>query len=104
MPSECLPIAFACQEGTTLCHSGIDAPSPWLEIDLGDAVPLSALALFNRVDCCEERLGSFELHHSLAPWEDAQVELPRLGLPSFELPLFECRLDCHSVNCPWKYH
>ena len=58
-----------CEQGTSLCHSAIDVRSPWLEIDLGAPLSVGGVVLYNRRDCCTERLGEFELFTSAQPHE-----------------------------------
>lgn len=50
-----------CSDGTSMCHSAMGQANPWLEVDLGDAVDLWTVQIFNRLDCCFERLASFEI-------------------------------------------
>ena len=50
-----------CEEGSTLCHSATSTTSPWLEIDLGQRQPIGRVIVFNRADCCYERLGVYEI-------------------------------------------
>ena len=45
---------------SSLCHSTLE-DSPWLSIDLGVPRDLAAVAVWNRINCCQARLGSFEV-------------------------------------------
>ena len=38
-----------------------DTNNPWLEIDLGASQSVSSLTIYNRVDCCKDRLAAFEV-------------------------------------------
>ena len=53
-----------CTPGSTLCHTGVteaDETDPWLEIDLGSEYEVGSVEIYNRIDCCQERLGSYEV-------------------------------------------
>ena len=60
--------AHGCQEGSSLCHGAIDVSDPFLEIDLGRPRPVTRVVLYNRADCCQDRLGEFEIWISEAPF------------------------------------
>ena len=45
---------------SSLCHSNVE-DSPWLSIDMGTPQALAAVAVWNRINCCQARLGSFEV-------------------------------------------
>lgn len=38
-----------------------DEDNPWWEVDLGSSQPIEAVTVWNRTDCCSERLNGFEL-------------------------------------------
>lgn len=46
--------------GSSLCHTKVQ-DNPWLSIDFGEPHQLDAVAVYNRINCCWERLGSFEV-------------------------------------------
>ena len=55
-----------CVQGSSLCHTAKEE-SPWLEVDLGAILPVGSVVIWNRLDCCRERLGYFELYLSADP-------------------------------------
>ncbi len=38
-----------------------DSPNPWWEVDLGREYPIEQVTVFNRIDCCNDRLSGFTL-------------------------------------------
>jgi len=54
-------------DGSTT-HTGFEL-SPWWQVDLGGVMPVGEVALYNRVDCCSERLSNFKMLTS----EDGQA-------------------------------
>eukprot|EP00964_Phaeocystis_antarctica_P121321 scaffold84993_cov60-Phaeocystis_antarctica.AAC.1 len=48
------------EEGSSLCHT-LEEESPWLAIDLGAPRVIDTVAIFNRLNCCQERLAAFEV-------------------------------------------
>ena len=67
----CIDGAFAvrrfCEEGTTLCSSGIGTIAPWLQVDLGATQIITNVLIYNRLDCCQERLGNYEIWTGFQP-------------------------------------
>ena len=45
----------------SFCHSLQNQVNPWLEIDLGSSKAVTQLLLYNRADCCQDRLSNFEV-------------------------------------------
>jgi hypothetical protein len=53
---------------------------PWWEVDLGDAYPIERIVVWNRTDCCEERLQAFTIklfdkRHKIL-WEGRRNPMP----------------------------
>ncbi|MFK7891923.1 MAG: discoidin domain-containing protein [Granulosicoccus sp.] len=46
---------------------------PWWEVDLGEVSDIDYITLFNRTDCCAERLSSFYVHVSETPFESENL-------------------------------
>lgn len=44
------------QTGKSVSHTADKDPMPWLEIDLGAVYKVTAVRIFNRGDCCAERI------------------------------------------------
>jgi hypothetical protein len=44
----------------SVTHTGLMA-QPWWEVDLGQSQPIGSVVLWNRTDCCSERLSGFNL-------------------------------------------
>ena len=85
-----------CQaEGSSLCHT-LEEESPWLAIDLGAPRVIDTVAIFNRLNCCQERLAAFEV------WVGASLEnrsleaLHERGSPGWR--------RCASARAPAKAH
>ncbi|HEX8745693.1 MAG TPA: discoidin domain-containing protein, partial [Pyrinomonadaceae bacterium] len=58
---------------------------PWWQVDLGASQPLSSIKLWNRTDCCSERLSNFYVLVSDAPFtsSDLQTTLKQPGVWSY---------------------
>ena len=50
-------------DGSTsnLCHTAGGDSDPWLSIDLGSAVRVDSIVVYNRASCCQGRLSPFEV-------------------------------------------
>eukprot|EP00961_Rhodomonas_salina_P193289 2609311-Rhodomonas_salina.1 len=50
-------------DATTACThtAGAGSTNPWWRVDLGTAMPVHRLLIWNRVGCCEDRLNCFEV-------------------------------------------
>lgn len=44
-----------------ICHSGAGDMTPWLELDLGAPTQIRMIRIYNREDCCTERLGTHDV-------------------------------------------
>lgn len=57
--------ASNCVDGdvTTFCHSRI-AGGEWLQLDLGSSQPISMVKIWNRVQCCQDRLGTYYVEYT----------------------------------------
>jgi hypothetical protein len=56
----------------SVTHTGAD-PNAWLEIDLGSSQPIGSIRVWNRTDCCQQRLDNFWTFVSDAPFGDADT-------------------------------
>lgn len=45
--------------GTTVSHTNLGDPLPWMEIRLAEDSLIEGMVLWNRSDCCQERLSNF---------------------------------------------
>lgn len=45
----------------TVTHTDITENTPWWQVDLGSAQPVGEVVLYNRTDCCGDRLSYFNL-------------------------------------------
>ena len=41
-----------------LVHTGVSSDKEWIEVDLGESIDISRIKIWNRTDCCQERLGN----------------------------------------------
>jgi hypothetical protein len=52
--------------GTSTTHTASNGePAPWWQVDLGAVQPVGEVVLYNRTDCCSERLSKFSIQTSL---------------------------------------
>jgi len=52
-------------------HTGLQ-PDPWWQVDLGRSVPIQSVQIWNRTDCCSERLKDYWVFVSDKPFEKDQ--------------------------------
>jgi hypothetical protein len=50
---------FAPQNSVT--HTGNYSDNPWWQVDLGKSYDISAIQVFNRTDCCMDRLSKYTI-------------------------------------------
>jgi hypothetical protein len=53
----------------SVTHPGAD-PNAWLEVDLGDTMPIGTVQLWGRTDCCQDRLTDYWVLISESPFPD----------------------------------
>ena len=41
-----------------LAHTGAASDKEWIEVDLGELIDISRIKIWNRMDCCQDRLGN----------------------------------------------
>lgn len=58
------------ERGSTT-HTGLQ-PDPWWQVDLGRSVPIQSVQIWNRTDCCSERLKDYWVFVSDKPFEKDQ--------------------------------
>ena len=59
--------ASNCVDGdvATFCHSSKkEGDREWLQLDLGSSQPISMVKIWNRVNCCQERLGTYYVEYT----------------------------------------
>jgi len=74
------PIAEKAVDGNTdgnfanasVTHTNAEL-QPWWQLDLGSSVPIQAIELWNRTDCCGTRLSNFYVFVSDAPFASSTV-------------------------------
>lgn len=57
------------------------APAPWLEIGLGLEAPIDAVLIYNRTDCCGDRLAGAKVELSLARCDDPERTIVATSAP-----------------------
>lgn len=57
--------------------SGPTDSAPWIEVDLGKPVPVGAVTIYNRTDCCGDRINNSVLELSLDPCDSGLRRLVR---------------------------
>ncbi len=68
----------------SMSHTQIEA-QPWWELDLGRVVDIDTIRLWNRTDCCSDRLSNFHVFVSAEPFGSTDLALTRsqLGVTDF---------------------
>lgn len=59
----------------SITHTEIDQSDPWWEVDLGAAQHIHQIRVWNRTDCCEDRLSQFYVFVSEAPFTSTDPAL-----------------------------
>jgi len=73
----------------SVTHTAEDgSPEPWWQVDLGAAAPITDVAVWNRTDCCSERLTNYYVLVSESPFtSDSLAEtLAEPGVTAVHLP------------------
>jgi hypothetical protein len=68
--------------GTSVTHTGDNADlTPWWQVDLRRVMPVGEVVLYNRTDCCGDRLSNFRLQTSNdgTTWTDVRTIIPAVG-------------------------
>lgn len=58
-----------------------NGPGEWLEIDLGDTFSINRVVVFNRTDCCSERLNGVKVELSTGPCDAQRTTVATQALP-----------------------
>jgi hypothetical protein len=71
-------------EDNSLTHTGLDAHA-WWEVDLGSVQSIRSISVWNRTDCCGNRLSNFHVLVSDAPFvsTDLAATLGQAGVSSY---------------------
>ena len=59
--------------------SHTDEHSPWWQVDLGGSFDIARIRIYNRTDCCRERLRGFYILVSDMPWQGVPASGPVFG-------------------------
>jgi hypothetical protein len=90
---------------SSVTHTGLDA-NPWWQVDLGASATISSVVIWNRTDCCSDRLSDYWLFISDTPFNpsDTAVSLQtRAGVWSKRLTSFPNPSTAISVNASGRY-
>lgn len=64
----------------SLSHTGLDAQA-WWQVDLGATGPVSTINVWNRTDCCSERLDDFWVFVSSTPFDTSLTPAEQAAQP-----------------------
>eukprot|EP00756_Hemistasia_phaeocysticola_P007153 Hpha_TRINITY_DN14143_c0_g1::TRINITY_DN14143_c0_g1_i1::g.10730::m.10730 len=53
------PSSGCCGGGVEMCHSAFGTATPWLRLGFAVGMEVSCVEIFNRQDCCADRLGHY---------------------------------------------
>jgi hypothetical protein len=56
----------------SVTHTSLDT-NPWWQVDLGASVPIGSIAIWNRTDCCIDRLNDYWIFVSNTPFSPADT-------------------------------
>ncbi|MCK5904372.1 MAG: discoidin domain-containing protein, partial [Gammaproteobacteria bacterium] len=91
------------QDGSVFHTQVSGDTAPWWQIDLGESYPLSHMKLFNRSDCCMDRLSDINILLSDQPFGDADFSLLETRSDITILPVYTQMLEINVVQIPLGY-
>ena len=91
------------QDGSVFHTQVSGDTAPWWQIDLGESYPLSHMKLFNRSDCCMDRLSDINILLSDQPFGDADFSLLETRSDITILPVYTQMLENNVVQIPLGY-
>jgi alpha-L-fucosidase len=56
-------------------------PAPWWQVDLGDSAPIGTINIYNRTDCCAERLSDYWVFTSDTPFDTTKTPDEQAATP-----------------------
>ena len=82
-------VASNCIDGNlnNICHSESGESSPSLTLDLGTVRPIAYVAVYNRADCCQERLGHYTISYRVSSSDHWAVCSDETAVASALVPL-----------------
>ena len=82
-------VASNCIDGNfnNICHSEVGESSPSLTLDLGTVRPIAYVAVYNRADCCQERLGYYTISYRVRSSDQWTVCSDETAVASAPVPL-----------------
>ncbi|HEX5709518.1 MAG TPA: PQQ-dependent sugar dehydrogenase [Pyrinomonadaceae bacterium] len=82
-----------------------NGPREWWEVDLGEVQSLAEIRLWNRTDCCGERLSDFYVLVSDVPFVSGDLDevLRQPGVSSYHSPFVGGRPSLFTVNRTGRY-
>lgn len=88
----------------TITHTLLDT-NAWWELDLGQTHDLKTVNIWNRADCCSERLSNFHLFVSDVPFASKGLAATQAqtGVSDFSYPNTSGRLTSMAVNRSGRY-
>ncbi len=80
-------------------------PTPWWEVDLGEVVDIANIRVWNRTDCCGERLSNFYVLVSEKPFAapDLNSTINQPGVSAFPAPSQGGTPSIFSIGKPGRY-
>jgi RHS repeat-associated protein len=89
-------------ETVTLTNS---EAQPWWEVDLGSITSIQTIDIWNRSDCCAERLSNFSVLVSDTPFSSTSLDTARnqVGVSSYPVPGQAGRPTTLSINRSGRY-
>ncbi|HEY3005675.1 MAG TPA: GH92 family glycosyl hydrolase [Kribbellaceae bacterium] len=90
----------------SVTHTAEDgSPEPWWQVDLGAAAPITDVAVWNRTDCCSERLTNYYVLVSESPFtsDSLAATLAQPGVTAVHLPGTAGAPTTVPVNATGRY-
>lgn len=104
----------------SVSHTDTGDPTPWWEVDLGQEYDIDSIVLWNRTDCCSERLTNFRVSILDSGFDEVFSEdyfpdglgFPDTSVDGFEIPVDDATgqivrielFDTHAGFDPGQYY
>ena len=83
----------------SVTHTNMES-QPWLDIDLGEVSDVTSVTVWNRTDCCRERLKDFHVLISETPFAAGSTLTSNLGNPAISSYFHSGELTGDSATVP----
>ena len=80
------------------CTHTSEETDPWWKLDLGQVRTVSTVSVWNRGDCCHERLDNFDIRIGNVPTSFAENPVCATGVAAPQSSPYSVNVPCHGVG------